>query len=137
MRYLGLDLGTKTLGIALSDKTNTIAHPLKVVRYETNDQLLAELIKIINDKDITTLVLGLPKNMDNSEGFAVQRSLDFKTFIEQSIALPIVLVDERLTTVQAENILLNANMKHQKRKEKIDGLAACLILETYLKMKGD
>ena len=137
MSYLGLDLGTKTLGLAISDKTNTIAQPYKVIRYQTTEQLIKELAEIIKAKAISLIVLGYPKNMNNSLGPAVTRTLEFKNQLEQELALPVELVDERLSTVAAENILLMADMSRNKRKKKIDGLAASIILETYLKMKGD
>ncbi len=137
MRVLGLDLGTKTLGLAISDKTNTIANPLPVIRYQNSEMLIAEIKKIIAAKEITTIVLGLPKNMNNSSGFAAQRSLDFKELLAKNIEIEIVLIDERLSTIEAENILITNDVSRKKRKNKIDGLAACIILDTYLRMKGD
>lgn len=139
MRYLGLDLGTKTLGLAISDKTNTIATPYKVLRYngEDYDILFKDLDSIIKDKAITTLVLGLPKNMNNSLGFAAERSMKFKEALENRYNLEVVLVDERLSTVEATNYLLDENMSRKKRKKVIDGVAASIILDTYIKMKGN
>ncbi len=138
MRCLGLDLGTKTVGVAISDKTNTIATSLKVIRYsdDTKDQMLEEICDLIDKYQITHVALGLPKNMDNSLGFASQRSLDFKKELASKCDVKIELVDERLTTIQAENILLDADISRQKRKKVIDGLAATIILNTYLRMKG-
>jgi len=135
MRCLGLDLGTKTLGIAISDRTNTLARPLKVIRFKTGDyqSIISELKQIVFDEKISTIVLGLPKNMDNSLGFASQRSLDFKELLQNNTDVPIILIDERLTTTEAENILINVDMSREKRKKVIDGVAATLILETYLK----
>ena len=139
MRYLGLDLGTKTLGIAISDKTNTIATKLKVIRYDekTKEEMFLKLQKIIEEKKITDIVLGLPKNMDNSLGFAAQRSLDFKQELEKKVDVNIHLMDERLTTKEAEAILLSADVSRKKRKKVIDALAATIILEAFLKMKGN
>lgn len=138
MKCLGLDLGTKTLGLAMSDKTNTIASPYKVLRYngESYDELFKELDKIIKENEIATLVLGLPKNMNNSLGFAAERSLKFKEALEKKYSLEVILIDERLSTVEATNYLLNEDMSRQKRKKVIDGVAASIILDTYLKMKG-
>jgi len=135
MRCLGLDLGTKTLGVAISDKTNTLARPLKVIRFKDSsyEMLVSELKLIIDENEIGTIVLGLPKNMDNSLGFATERSLKFKALLEKNIDIPVVLVDERLTTLEAENILINVDMRRDKRKKVIDAVAAVLILETYLK----
>ena len=138
MRCLGLDLGTKTLGLAISDKSNIIASPYKVLRYngESYDELFKDLDSIISANEITNLVLGLPKNMNNSLGFAAERSLKFKEALEERYNLPITLIDERLSTVEATNYLLNEDMSRQKRKKVIDGVAASIILDTYLKMKG-
>lgn len=134
MRVLALDLGTKTLGLATCDDTNTITYPLTTLKYsdENYDYLLDELEKIINSRKIDTLVLGLPKNMDNSLGFASQRSLNFKKLLEERFNLKIELVDERLSTVAAQNIMLESNMNRKKRKEEIDAYAATIILDTYL-----
>ena len=139
MRCLGLDLGTRTLGIAISDKTNFIASPLKVLRWdgENYDLLFNELDSIISNNGITDLVLGLPKNMNNTLGFASERSMKFKEALENRYKLKVVLIDERLSTVEAENYLISADMSRKKRKKVIDGVAASLILDTYLKMKGD
>ena len=139
MRCLGLDLGTRTLGLAISDKTNFLASPLKVLRWdgENYDLLFKELDAIISANGITDLVLGLPKNMNNTLGFASERSLKFKEALEDRYKLKVVLIDERLSTVEAENYLISADMSRKKRKKVIDGVAASLILDTYLKMKGD
>ena len=107
MRCLGLDLGTRTLGVAISDKTNTLASFLKVIRFndDTKNQMYEELCQIIKEYNITHVILGLPKNMDNSLGFASQRSIDFKNHLTTLVDVEIILLDERLTTVEAENIL--------------------------------
>lgn len=135
MRYLGLDLGTKTLGISVSDKTNTIASPLKTIRFKENDyeSVMPELKSIVLEKGITDFVLGLPKNMNNSLGFASERSMTFKKLLEDNFFLPVHLVDERLTTVEAEHILLMNDTSRKKRKKVIDNVASSLILDTYLK----
>ncbi len=135
MRYLGLDLGTRTLGISVSDKTNTIASPLKTIRFKENDyeSVIPELKNIVLEKGITDFVLGLPKNMNNSLGFASERSMTFKKLLEDNFFLPVHLVDERLTTVEAEHILLMNDTSRKKRKKVIDNVASSLILDTYLK----
>ena len=138
MRYLGLDLGTKTLGVAITDKTRTLASFLKVIRFSSEDYLYAadEIIKIINEYEITKIALGLPKNMNNTLGFASERSLKFKEILESKVNIPIVLVDERLTSKEAENILISGDMRRKKKKKVIDGIAATIILETFLNMEG-
>lgn len=137
MRYLGLDVGTKTVGISISDKTNLIVSPLKTFRFKEINEAVAEITELINSNEITDIVIGLPKNMDGTEGFAADRSKDFARLLKEKIDKEIHFVDERLTTVEAENILIERNYSREKRKEVIDGVAAVLILETYLKMKGD
>lgn len=135
MRYLGLDLGTKTLGVAITDKTRTIARVLKVIHFKSEDYdtALKEVIKIVEEYDIKKIALGLPKNMNNSYGFASERSLKFKEKLEKLIDIPIILIDERLSTIEAENILLSADVSREKRKKVIDGIAAEIILETLIK----
>ena len=135
MRYLGLDLGTKTLGLSLSDKTNTLASPYETLHFKEQDysSVLASLEKIVKEKEITDFVLGLPKNMNNSLGFASERSLTFKKILEEYFSLPVHLVDERLSTVEAEKILLLSDKSRKKRKKVIDNVASSLILDTFLK----
>ena len=137
MRILGLDLGTKTLGLAITDKSNTLASVLGVLKFNEYKELIPKLRDIISEKNITLLVLGLPKNMDNSLGFAAERSLNFKGLLEKEFGLPIELIDERLTTVAAEKVLLEADLSRKKRKNVIDGVAAAFILERYLKRRDN
>lgn len=137
MRYLGLDLGTKTLGTALSDKLGLISNPHKTYRFESYEDLVSPIKELIEDYEIGEIALGLPKNMDNSLGFASKRSMEFKEFLEKHIDIPIALVDERLSTVEAEKYLLDADMSRKKRKEHIDAVAASVILNTYIRMKGN
>lgn len=136
MRYLGLDLGTKTLGLAITDKLGTISSPLKVLRYQEIDELIKELMEIVEQEHVDELVLGLPKNMNGSLGFAAERSLNFKAKLEQVTDKKIHLIDERLSTVEAENILISADVSRKKRKKVIDGMAAAIILDTYINKKG-
>lgn len=137
MRCLGLDLGTKTLGIAISDKTNIISSPYCVLHWDGEDYnlLFNELDKIIKNNEITDLVLGLPKNMNNTLGFAAERSLAFKDALEKRYNLEVKLIDERLSTVEATNYLLDADLSRKKRKKVVDGVAASIILDTYLKRR--
>lgn len=133
-RYIGLDLGTTTLGVSITDITNTLVSPVKLIKFKSEDYdfALDELIKIAEEKKVKDFVLGLPKNMDNSLGFAANRSLNFKTMLEEK-GFNVYLEDERLTTVEALNIMKNNGMKNIKEKEKTDILSAVLILETFLK----
>lgn len=135
MRYLGLDLGTKTLGVSISDRTNSIASFLKVIRFKSEEyeSVIPELKKIIDDNKITHIALGYPKNMDNTCGFAAKRSENFKKMLEKYINIEITLTDERLTTLEAENILISMDKSRKQRKEVIDGFASCLILESFIR----
>lgn len=134
MRYLGLDLGTKTLGISMTDKTNTLVSPFKVLRFKSEDyeSVIDDLKQIINDYDIGIIVLGLPKNMDGSIGFAGERSKKFQELLKIN-GINSELVDERLTTVMAESIIHQNNENIKNSKKKIDSIAASIILESYLR----
>lgn len=139
MRYLGLDLGTRTLGISISDTTKTIATTLKTIRFPDSEYefLIPELMKIINDNNVSKIVLGFPKNMNNTIGDRCNTTLEFKKLLENNFDVEVVLQDERLTTVEATNYMLEADISRKKRKQKIDSLAANIILQTYLdKEKG-
>ena len=133
MRILGLDLGTKTLGIAISDNLGLIASKYDTIRFndEDYDDALDKLMKIVEEFNITTVVLGLPKNMDNTLGFASKRSLDFKEKLEEK-NLTVILQDERLSSTEANNILIMADTSRKKRKKNVDSLAAVIILQSYL-----
>lgn len=137
MRYLGLDLGSKTLGIATSDLTETIATTLTTLRFqdEDYDSLLDSLKEIIEKEQIDKIVLGFPKNMDNTIGERAEIALAFKEKLENEIKLEVVLEDERLTSVISNQILIQADISRKKRKKKVDGIAAQLILQSYLDRK--
>jgi putative Holliday junction resolvase len=138
MKCLGMDLGTKTLGLATSDKLGIISSPYKVLRYEDINNLVDEVVKLIDELRIDTLVLGYPKNMNNSLGEAVERTMKFKELLESKVNMNINLIDERLSTVEAENYLINEDMRREARKKIIDAVAASIILDTYLRMnKGE
>ena len=134
MRCLGLDLGSKTLGIAISDRTNFIASVYTTLFFkdENYQSLIEPLRDIILKEDIGVLVLGLPKNMNNSLGTRAMITLEFKEILEKEFSLPVVMEDERLTSVISNNILISANISRNKRKKKVDGMAAELILQGYL-----
>ena len=134
MRYLGLDLGVKTLGVAISDKTNTLASPLTLIEFEREnyDEAIDKLLKIIEEYNIKEVVLGLPKNMDNSLGFASKRSLNFKSMLENN-GIVVHLEDERLTTVSALNILKDNGIHKINEKKKTDIVSAVIILESFLR----
>ena len=134
MRYLGLDLGSKTLGIAISDTTLTIANVLKTIYFEHEDydSLLVPLQDIVSEYQVGKLILGYPINMDGSIGERAEISLAFKKKLEDYFQLEVVMVDERLTSVISNQVLIDADLSRRKRKRKVDGIAACLILQSYL-----
>lgn len=139
-RYLGLDLGTRTLGLSLSDITGTIATTLKTIRFEEKDYdaLLPILKELVEQYQVTGIVLGLPKNMNNTLGPRAEETILFQKKLESYLNMRVELQDERLTTVEATNYMLQADLSRKKRKKKIDSLAANIILQTYLdKRKGD
>ena len=139
MRYLGLDLGTKTLGVSVSDITHTIANSLTIIKFQENDYdaIYKELKSIIEEYEITKIVLGLPKNMNNTIGDRALTTLKFKEKLFEWFGLEVIMQDERLTTKEATNYLLEADMSRKKRKKKIDALAANIILQTYLDKRKD
>lgn len=134
MRYLGLDLGSKTLGIAISDNTGLVASVYKTIFFDSEDydSLISPLKDIIENESISKLVLGFPKNMDNSIGDRANITLEFKSKLEKELNIPVILEDERLTSVISNNILIGADISRGKRKKKVDGLAAVIILQSYL-----
>lgn len=137
MRYLGLDYGTKTVGVSLSDVTGTIASTYKTIFYNgDNESLFNELSGIIEEFNINIVVLGLPKNMNNSIGERGELALKFKDELQQRFKVEVIMEDERLTTKEATTYMLEADLSRKKRKQKVDSLAANIILQTYLDKKG-
>jgi len=133
LRYLGLDLGTKTLGLALSDELGMIATSYKILHHnEDYESLIPQVIEEIKLKNVKELVLGLPKNMNNSVGERGEICLRFQKMLEDATKLPVHMQDERLTTRQAESLLISNNTSRKKRKKVIDSLAATIILQSYL-----
>lgn len=139
MRALGLDLGTRTLGLSISDTTKTIASTLKTIRFEEGDydSLFPILKEIQKEFEIDEFVLGLPKNMNNTIGPRGETTIEFQKRLEQYLNVEVHLQDERLSTVEATHYMIEANLSRKKRKKKVDSLAANIILQTYLdKKKG-
>ena len=137
MRYLGLDLGSRTLGVSISDKSGIIATSYKVIRHnEDYKKLVNEVEDIVKKEKIDEIVLGFPKNMNNTIGPRGEVSLSFKEKLENKLNIKVHLQDERLTTVEAEKVLIQGNTSRRKRKKVIDGLAATIILESFLERRG-
>ena len=137
MRYLGLDLGSRTLGIAVSDATGFIASSYKTIRHnEEYDKLLEEVVNIVKEKEIEGIVLGFPKNMNNTIGPKGELSLEFKEKLEKLVDIPVYLQDERLTTKSATDLLITGNVSRKDRKKVVDSVAATIILQSYLDKEG-
>ena len=134
MRYIGLDLGTKTLGVAVSDKLGIIASFYKTYFFKDEDyNSLVPVVKdLMTEFDTNKIVLGLPKNMNNTLGFASERSINFKEILEKELDVEVILEDERLSSVEANNALIGSDMSRKKRKGKVDSVAASIILQRYL-----
>ncbi len=138
MRILGLDFGTKTTGVAVSDPLGFTAQGLEIIR-RTDEFNIKPTIKrigeICDEYKVEKLVLGFPKNMDNTLGERCEATLKFKTKLENILKLPVELWDERLSTMAAENMLIDADVSRGKRKKVIDKVAAVIILQNYLDAK--
>ena len=134
MRYLGLDLGSKTLGMSISDITGLIASNLGTLNFldEDYDSLLIPLKKVIDENNVEKIVLGYPKNMNNTLGTRAMITLEFKEKLERAFGIEVIMEDERLTSVISNNVLISADISRKKRKKKVDGIAAVLILQSYL-----
>ena len=133
MRYLGLDLGSKTLGIAVSDSLGIIASHYDVIRHnEEYDVLLQKVKELVLELKIDAVVLGFPKNMNNTIGPKGELSLEFQKKLEEILSIPVYLQDERLTTKTANDVLIEGNVSRRKRKQVVDSVAATIILQTYL-----
>ncbi len=134
MRVLGCDLGSKTLGLAISDLSGFLASPYSTLRFQSDDyqNALDQLMIVLDKEKVSLIVLGLPKHMNGSLGESAQRSLYFKEEIELRSTIEVVLEDERLSTVAAQKSMLMAEMNRQKRKTSIDQMAATFILQGYL-----
>ncbi len=134
-KIIGLDLGSKTLGIAISDALGMIAHGVETFRFEEDryDLAIKRVKELCNQQNVSTVVLGLPKHMNGDVGIRGQISIDFKEELEKQIAgINVILVDERLTTKVAQNSLIFADVSRKKRKQVIDKMAAVTILQGYL-----
>jgi putative pre-16S rRNA nuclease len=132
MRILALDHGTKRIGIAVSDETKTIAQPLEYIPAEPFSDFLARLKQLLIEKEIDLILIGLPRNMNGSYGPAAIKVQAFAAALQNAVTVPIKLVDERLTSVQANRVLIQGNVRRKKRKEKTDQTAAAILLQSYL-----
>lgn len=137
MKILGIDLGSRTVGIAVSDILETIASPVNTFRIRENDlqEALGYVKMVIEEYGIQKIVLGLPKNMNGTIGPQAEYCLQFKDLLEKEVGLEVVMVDERMTSIMANNAMLEADLSRNKRKQNVDKLAASIILQSYLDRK--
>ena len=135
MRIMGLDFGSKTVGVAVSDSLLITAQGLEIIRRKEENKLrrtLARIEELIEEYEVEEIVLGLPKNMNATEGIRVDLTMEFREKLERRTGLPVIMWDERLTTVVAEKTRIEAGIRRENRKEYVDKIAAALILQGYL-----
>jgi putative Holliday junction resolvase len=132
MRILALDHGSKRIGVAVSDETKTIAQPLEYIPAEPFADFLERLKQLLLEKEIDLVLIGLPRNMDGSYGPAAQKVEVFVAVLRSAITIPVKTWDERLTSSQANRILIQGGVRRDKRKEKVDKMAAAILLQSYL-----
>ena len=135
MRIIGLDFGSKTVGVAVSDQLLITAQGVEIIRRNSPNKLrqtLARIEELIHQYEVEKIVLGYPKNMDNSEGERCKKTQEFKELLEKRMDLPVILWDERLTTVAADKLMIESNIRREDRKKYVDRIAAEFILQGYL-----
>lgn len=132
MRILAIDPGTKRVGIAVSDELKTIAQPLEYILAEPFAAFLNRLSQLLREKEVELILVGMPRNMDGSYGPAALKTQEFVTALKSAVTVPIRTWDERLTSVMANRFLIQGNVRREKRKEKVDKMAAAILLQDYL-----
>ncbi len=132
MVIMGLDPGGKRIGVALSDPTGLLASPLTVLRRTTLERDLAELRRLAEANDVEKVLVGLPLHLSGEEGNEAERARSFASEVEAALGLPVELVDERLSSVEAERQLMESGVRWRRRKERLDAVAAAVILQAYL-----
>lgn len=135
MRVMGLDFGSKTVGVAVSDLLGITAQGVETIDRKEENKLrktLARIEELVKEYDVEKIVLGFPKNMNNTIGERAEKTLEFKAMLERRIGIPVIMWDERLTTVEAERTLIESNVRRENRKKYVDKIAAIFILQGYL-----
>jgi putative Holliday junction resolvase len=136
MRVLAIDHGVKRMGIAISDPSGTIAQPLEFIPAEPFPAFLERLRQLIREKEVEMILVGMPRNMDGSYGPAAEKVREFVAVLKETIPIPIQTWDERLTSVQANRMLIQADVRRRDRKEKVDKAAAAILLQSFLDSRG-
>ena len=140
MRIMGLDYGSKTIVVAVSDPMGLTAQGLEIIRREEENKLrksLRRIEELVKEYQVEEIVLGFPKNMNNTIGERAQKSLQLKETLERRLGLPVIMWDERLTTVEADRTLIEAGVRRENRKKYVDMIAAVFILQGYLDAKAN
>lgn len=140
MRIMGLDFGSKTVGVAVSDALLVTAQGIEIIRRKEENKLrqtLARIEELIVEYEVEEIVLGLPKNMNATEGIRAELTMEFKEKLERRTGLPVHMWDERLTTVAADKTMMEAGIRREKRKDYVDMIAATLILQGYLDLRAN
>lgn len=135
MRIMGLDYGSKTMGVAMSDELHIIAQGLEIIRRDSEKKIRKTLIRIdelIAEYNVEKIVLGFPKNMNNTIGDRAEKSLELKETLERRTGLEVIMWDERLSTVSAQNLMKEAGVRREERDKYVDSIAATFILQGYL-----
>ena len=139
MRVMGLDYGSKTVGVAISDPLGITAQGIETIERKEENKLrktLARIEELVKEYEVEKIVLGFPKNMNNTIGERAEKSLDFQAMLERRIGIPVIMWDERLTTIEAERTLMESNVRRENRKKYVDKIAAVFILQGYLDMRS-
>lgn len=140
MRIMGLDFGSRTVGVAISDSLLITAQGVEIIRRKEENkqrQTLARIEELIEANDVEEIVLGLPKNMNDTEGERVEATMEFREKLERRTGLPVIMWDERLTTVAADKAMMEAGIRRENRKNYVDMIAATLILQGYLDKRAN
>ncbi len=132
MRILALDHGTRRIGVAVSDELKVIAQPLEFIPAEPLEGVLARLKELLEQQQVELILVGMPRNMNGTYGPAAAKVEEFVELLRRSLAVPIRTWDERLTSVQANRLLIEGNVRRDRRKEKVDKMAAAILLQSYL-----
>ena len=136
-RIMGLDVGDKTIGVALSDPMFLMAHPIETIKRKKASLDIQRLVEIIETQDVETIVVGLPKNMNNSIGPQSMKVMSFVDLLKKQTDKEIIYEDERMTTLQSERVLIDMDVRRENRKKYIDKIAATFILQSYLDRRNN
>lgn len=135
MRIMGLDFGSKTVGVAVSDPLGITAQGIEIIRRDQENKIrktLARIEELVKEYEVTRIILGFPKNMNNTIGERGEKTMEFKAMLERRTGLEVILWDERLTTVAADKAMIEAGIRRENRKNYVDRIAATFILQGYL-----